>query len=584
LAAITGGHAGALVLACEFLRSTGGKHEGSADVVTQIHQHVLERLLERMAPARRELLLQTALAPCFDAALAAALAGEEAARELDTLARQGILRCQASTRGEIYEAHGLVRQGARASLRSREGEEGVRTLAMKTADLLEAHGQPEDAFELLIEFRAQERAAQVLEPLAAKRARSGEAALVSRAAERLDDDVLVRHPWLCFWVGRVLQGIDEERARNWFERSYAGFAAAGDASGMRIAAASVVIAFVIEYGDIRTLETWLRRHVETGGEHPVEQGSAHEATLCMGVICAALNAGAHPATIDANAVTRRLQVLLDDPSVWLTRDQAVEAARLLLDHARVFAKREQSQAMVLATQRHVNDVEAGPLQRGRWFLSAANAYLGDGKQDIAERYMQQARTLAEQSGSRRLGFDIAQGEVNAAQAKGDLAAAIAHLARMEAHIVTAPPAQRAEYARLTGRAMLLQHKYAEGLRWAEEALDLANQAGYRGAAARVFELECVYALAAGGRIAEAAQLARTMASRLQGTQFVCADAITHCLDFLGDDMRDMEMLRRGLQQAERAGFVYMLARAGSCLPILCNQALEPARHFFLISI
>ena len=145
------------------------------------------------------------------------------------------------------------------------------------------------------------------------------------------------------WAARC-KAIDEERARSWFERSYAGFAAAGDASGMRIAAASVVIAFVIEYGDIRTLETWLRRHVEAGGEHPVEQGSAHEATLCMGVICAALNAGAHPATIDANAVTRRLQVLLDDPSVWLTRDQAVEAARLLVDHARVFAKREQAQS------------------------------------------------------------------------------------------------------------------------------------------------------------------------------------------------------------------------------------------------
>ena len=57
----------------------------------------------------------------------------------------------------------------------------------------------------------------------------------------------------------------------------------------------------------------------------------------MGVICAALNAGAHPATIDANAVTRRLLLLLDDPSAWLTRDQAVEAARLLVDHARVFA-------------------------------------------------------------------------------------------------------------------------------------------------------------------------------------------------------------------------------------------------------
>jgi hypothetical protein len=69
-----------------------------------------------------------------------------------------------------------------------------------------------------------------------------------------------------------------------------------------------------------------------------------------------------------------------------------------------------------------------------------------------------------------------------------------------------------------------------------------------------------------------------MASRLQGAQFAFMDAIAHCLDFLGDEMRDSEMLRRGLQQAESAGFVYMLARAGSCLPILCDRALEQKIH------
>ncbi len=573
LATITGGHAGALVLACEFLRSTGGRHEGSPEVVSRIHQHMLERLLERMAPARRELLLQTALAPRFDAALAAALAGDDAARELDALVRQGILRYHASTRGDVYEAHGLVRQGARASLSARQGDAALHAHAMKTADLLEAHGHPEDAFELLMEFHAQERAAQVLEPLAAKQARSGEAALLSRAASLLDDSVLLRHPWLCFWVGRALQGIDEERARSWFERSYAGFAAANDASGMRIAAASVVIAFVIEYGDIRTLETWLRRHVEAGGEHPVEQGSAHEATLCMGVICAALNAGAYPATIDANAVTRRLQVLLDDATVWLTCDHAIEAARLLVDNARAFASRQQAQNMVLATRRHIDDADAGALQRGRWCLSAANAYLLDGKLGLAEQYLEQARLLVEQNGSRRLVFELAMHVVDAAQRRGDTTAAEAHLVQIEPIAATAPAAQRAEYARLTARVMLAQHKYVEGLHWADEALSAATLAGYAGAGARAFELERVYGLAANGRTEEAAQLAAVMASRLQGAQFVTMDSLAHCLRFLAGDRRDLDTLRHGLRQAESAGFVYLLARAGSCLPALCEIAL-----------
>ncbi len=577
LARITGGHAGTLVLACELLRTTHARGSDSS-LVAQIHEHLLERLLERISPARRELLLQTSFAPQFSVALAAALGGEEAAGELEGMVRQGLLSRHASSTGETYEAHALIRQGAQTAIRERDGEASALKLALKTADLLEAHGQPDQAFDLLIEHRAQERAAEVLEALAPQYARSGEASRASRAANLLGAQTLHRHPWLCFWVGRALQGADEEQARGWFERSYAGFAASQDVAGMRIAAASVVIAFIIEYGDIRTLDTWLRRHVDAGGELPIEHGCAHEATLCMAVTCAALNAGSYPATVDSSALVYRLQVLLDDASAWLTRDHAVEAARLLVDHARVFGNREQAQNMVLAMRRHIDDANAGALQRGRWYLSAADAYLADGKRDTAERYMRDARTLAEQSGSRRLAFDIAQHDVNAAQSKGDLKVAMDHLANLESLVVNGTPAQRAGYARLTARLRLAQHDYVEGLRWAEQALDLAKQAGYEGASARVFELERIFGLAANGRFGEASQHAREMASRLQGAQFVFADSIAHCLDFLADDKCDPESLRRGLHQAESAGYVYMLARAGKTLPTLCDSALRHQIH------
>jgi len=578
LATITGGHAGALVLACELLRAAPARGGNSA-LLAEIHEHLFERLLDRISASRRELLLQTAFAPRFGPALAAALAGEDAARELDGMARQGFLNKHVSRHAEIYEAHALIRQGAKTAIRKRDGDDCVRALALKTADLLEAHGQPDDAFHLLIEHAAHDRAAQVLEALVPRYARSGEAALATRNARLLGEQTLQQHPWLCFWTGRALQGVEEEQARGWFERSYGGFAATNDTAAMRVAAGSVVIAFVIEYGDIRTLETWLRRHVDAGGELPIQHGIAHEATLCMAVICAALNAGAYPSTIDADTVVYRLQVLLDDASAWLTRDHAVEAARLLVDHARVFGSREQAQNMVLATRRHIDDdANAGALQRGRWYLSAANAYLSDGKHDAAERYMRNARTLAEQSGSRRLAFDVYQYEVSAAQSKGDLKAAMEHLESLESVVVKGTPAQRAGYARLTARLKLAQDNYIEGLRWAEQALDLARQAGYEGASARVFELEHIFGLAANGRFGDAGQLARSMASSLQGAQFIFADAMAHCLDFLAGDRRDTKSLRLGLQQAENAGYVYMLARAGRTLPTLCDIALRHEIH------
>ena len=427
-----------------------------------------------MAPARRELLLQTALAPCFDAALAAALAGEEAARELDALVRQGHIAVSGID----------ARRNLRGAWTGAPGCAGIASVARRrrggTHSCHEDRGPARSAWSARRRLRTADRVSGAGTRGPGPRIAGGEAGAFRRsgiglrAAERLDDDVLVRHPWLCFWVGRVLQGIDEERARNWFERSYAGFAAAGDASGMRIAAASVVIAFVIEYGDIRTLETWLRRHVEAGGEHPVEQGSAHEATLCMGVVCAALNAGAYPATIDANTVTRRLQVLLDDPSVWLTRDQAVEAARLLVDHARGSPAASSAEHGPGHT-RHVDDVDGGALQRGRWCLSAANAYLLDGKQELAERYLQQARTLVEQSGSRRLGFELAQARCQCCATQGRDTATPRRILRRSNHSSLPRPLHSVRSTRASRHGvMLAQHKYVEGLHWADEALECGN--------------------------------------------------------------------------------------------------------------
>ena len=60
IAAVTGGHAGALILACELLRGTDPKSALGVETVERIHAHLLGKLVERMPQARRELLLKTA--------------------------------------------------------------------------------------------------------------------------------------------------------------------------------------------------------------------------------------------------------------------------------------------------------------------------------------------------------------------------------------------------------------------------------------------------------------------------------------------------------------------------------------------
>jgi hypothetical protein len=256
------------VLACEYLRGGDDSDPRADAVIERIHQHLLDRLLERMPDSRRKVLARTAFAPRFSVALATALAGEHAAAEIDGLEARGLLRRVTSQEGVAFEAHRLVRLGVRASLRAREGEAGVRALALETAEQLLAHQCAEDAFPLFVEHSATARAADVLETLAPAGA-CWQAELLTRAIERLPEDELAMRPWLCFWTGRALLGIDEERGRHWFERSYTAFAARGNRAGMRLSSACVLIAFNLEYGDIRTLDAWIARHEQAGGNEPV---------------------------------------------------------------------------------------------------------------------------------------------------------------------------------------------------------------------------------------------------------------------------------------------------------------------------
>ena len=288
-----------------------------------------------MPHARSELLLLTCLAPQMNAAIARELAGSAAADELEALCAQGLLRTTASERGAIYEAHGLVRRGLEAQLRERLGA-GAHAWTIRTAQVLEREGFTEDAFGLFADCAAFEHAADLLEALAERYARRRQVDLLQRSFERIPAPIVDARPWLCFWAGQAMLGVDEESARRWFERAYAAFERAGDAMGMRVAAARVVTAFGLEYGDLRALDKWMEWHDRAGGNDPIVPGSAYESVLALGAVCAAMMRGAHHANGDPDALVRRLRTLVDDDTAWLTPDEPVIAARLLIDHGRVF--------------------------------------------------------------------------------------------------------------------------------------------------------------------------------------------------------------------------------------------------------
>ncbi|MBA3254346.1 MAG: AAA family ATPase [Burkholderiaceae bacterium] len=570
IAALTGGHAGALVLACELLRDTDPKSALGVQTVERIHSHLLTKLVERMPQPQRELLLQTAFVTQLTRSIAVALAGTEAALQLDALVESGILRRVGAGETEVFEAHGLVRQGMQALTHSRLGQAAARALAEHTASTLIECGQTEAAFALLVENQSTARAISVLQQLAEHYAARGQIDLLMDSIAKLPAPDVHCNAWLCFWTGQALLRIDEERARVWFAQAHSAFGTASDVFGMRLAAASMVIAFGLEHADLRELEIWIQRHRDVGGETPIASTERFEPTLLMAIVCAALMQGEYPAQSKSLESIPRLMQLLEMESVWLSHDQRVQAGRLLIEHARVFhGDQIQASNAIVATRRLIQDGIGGALHRGRWLIAAAYAHFEVGNTAASLEYLQQARALAEQSSSLRLQFELSLALADHWMKAQMLPQAAAELDRLEHLAGACPPAQRAEFARIMARLLLLQERHTDGLRWAEDAMRLAVPAGFNGANLRKFEVELVYALAANERLADAL----TLIKQHDAVPIEAGFAIAHCLQFLMTGGIDQH-LRSGLKNARQINFLNLLDRARQPLTRICEAALD----------
>ncbi|MBA2548207.1 MAG: AAA family ATPase [Burkholderiaceae bacterium] len=569
IAALTGGHAGALVLACELLRGTDPKSALGTATVERIHSHLLAKLVERMPEERRQLLLQTAFVTQLTRPIAQALAGADASKELDALVDSGLLRRVRIAEIEIFEAHGLVRQGMQSLVRARGGDVAERTLAERTAGVLALNDQSEAALSILVNVGSMDRAIEQLQSLAERYAALGHVDLLLSWIARLPEADARRNAWLCFWTGQTLLRVNEEHARVWFGLAYSAFATDRDESGMRLAAASNVIALTLEWADLQQLDLWIERHSAVDGERAIALTDQFEPVLLMGLICVALVRGSYPAQFDSEAAIARMRTLLASPSLWISDDQRLQAATILIKHGHAFVEYELARNVIIATRSLPQSRAGGALHRGRWFIAAADTQLVCGDPIHARADLNEAQLLAEQSQSPRLWFEFGFASADHFMKGHDLQLAAKELQRLEGIATTAPPTQRAEYSRMRARLLLLSGQLADGLHWALEAIRMAEPAGLTGASMRMFEIELIYALTANDQLAAALQIVRQREYEPREVRL----SIEYSLQFLLSGGTDIESLRIALLNARQIGFINLMDRARSSLAQICEAAL-----------
>jgi ATP/maltotriose-dependent transcriptional regulator MalT/DNA-binding SARP family transcriptional activator len=572
LAALTGGHAGAVVIACELLRAAPTPARQAA-LASQLHAYLLENLVARLTDAQRDLLLATCVLPQITVALATALAGRDVDADLEAAADRGLLIRHPVDGGNVYEMHGLVRAGLRGIAAQSIGAARLAALATQACDLLAAEGLIEDAFDTAVTFALTGRAGALLPALAEHHARMQQPQSLLRAIERVPADEVSRRPIVSLLAGHALLGIDEAQATAAFTRAFAAYEALGDRAGMALAAASQLIAFNLKCAELRAVSTWLGRfHQSKDAARDGALALPWQGILQLGVLAEA-NMGEADATTAAErrAALDTLFALVTQRDAWLSADQQIAAATLAILEASVQRSWDFAQRIGELTLPLARDADVSALRRGRWWqtLGLQHCYAGDlaGAQTCLSRLEE----LIDEAGASQLRFEAVELGIEIAMRDGRLDDAEAALSRLNE--AAALQVDLATAGLLAARVHLLRRRPSAALASIELSLASLRGAGLPRAYLRVHDTEYAYVLLANERAAEAAAIAAASAASLTDVQYEGAQALAECFGFLAGGLRDARQLRRGLGLARKAGFFTLMRRVPEPLARLCNAAL-----------
>lgn len=577
LAALTGGHAGALVIACELLRSKTLTQAQRSAVAEQMHRYLLGKLMERLGADQLAALLTASLLPHPTAALLERLGQHpRPAAMIDAMANQGLLIRHTLDGSVAYEMHTLVRRGVLLNALEVLGARRVNELQRRCAALLEEELLLADAFDVWLDAGDPAAALRVLERLAATFARTRQATRLQQAIARLPLTQVAACPWLCFWIGHTLLGVEQDEARQWFARGFGAFEAAADQTGMLLTAASALIVFNATGERLSECETWLSRFRALRKNTPSAAPIAQRAVYLLGIVCEAVLADTNTLQWDkVRAALDEVVTLTGDATQWPSADLQIEAARTAIEFEHEVGTLERALHYVHATERLALESDASPVMRARWWFAVARLRLAAGDPQGSRAAAAVIDELVQRHDLHRLVVSGSRFHIEIALRTGALREAARLLAQLESRLANATAVDVAEVTRLGVRVLLANDRKQEALARAQGSLEAARRAGVDGAHATRFEVDFASALVANERAAEGARRLRDIVPLLApGATRAGVLGMARCLDFIASDGTDLAALTEGLAHVRAGDFHDLLRDVPRVGAALCQAALD----------
>lgn len=254
------GWAAGLTLLLEWFKAEGAQPQALERGANEaVFDYFADELLAKVKPDTKDFLLRSAVLPQMSEAQARSLTGSEHTGEiLAELVRRNFLITRHPGDPDVYRYHPLFRNHLLGQARASFSPWALRELKSAAAELLARDGQTEPAVELLRELRDWPRMAEMIKLNAQAMVAQGRYQTQAGWIDALPKAVREADPWLTYWLGNSLLGLDLARALTCFERAYARFRELGDGAGVCLAWSGAVKSIRYDWGGShRRWDPWL---------------------------------------------------------------------------------------------------------------------------------------------------------------------------------------------------------------------------------------------------------------------------------------------------------------------------------------
>lgn len=526
---------------------------------TEIFDYLTSEILDKMEESTREFLLKTAFLPRITVSIAQDLTGRaDSGRILSSLRRNHILTEKLSSIISTYQYHPLFRE----FLISRAGEtfdrDEISRLKKRSAELLEASEQMEEAIDLYHEAGDMENYIRLIHKQAKDLIAQGRNRTLEQWIRKIHEDILKNNPWLLYWLGVSCQHFSAAEARGYFESAFYLFERRQDMDGLYLSWTGIIDSIAYEWNYFTEFDQWIEwldNRICSGHSFPSRDIEA-KVTVCM--MCALVIRNPERPDI-IRWVEQALSLSRKSGNINL-RILAIDWAMMYYswigDFARTETIRDESKELV-------KSYRTSPAMMIHWKWIDISTRLSTMTDiEAAQAEISEALDLVNHTGLHVWEHIFFMPGIFASLLMGEFSKAEYYLKRFESILDNAHFHGYAVFHHFAGLYNLLTGNGSRALAQAETAVKLSDETGYV-LATIVCRIQLAYVLHEQGKSREALKELSQAHSKAHETKssiytFMCLIVKSKITMDQGKDEEGIELLRDGLSLGRIHNYMNMI--------------------------